>query len=316
MSTPRGASGVAAIGGNIYVAGGLATAGSMSDFEVFDTERGQWTRLPSMPTARDHLTAQAIKGEIYAIGGRSDRDLNANEEYDPATMAWRYRAPIPTARGGLGSAAVDGRIQVFGGEGNSGSPDGTFSANEEFDPVTNEWRNLASMPTARHGLYGITIGRSVFVPAGGPRAGALYTTAHEAFFLPPAQQPSIAAGEILSAAAGHPVITPGDVVSLYGSGLGPTEQIAASWPLPTRMHGVSVEVNGKAVPLLFVSLDQINFLLPFETQPASTLVVNYAGSESSFDTTRTGQVASRCRTSHFHDLGGPVKAPSHLPVQN
>ena len=137
------------------------------------------------------------------------------------------------------------------------------------------------MPTARHGLYGITIGRSVFVPAGGPRAGAFYTTAHEAFFLPPAQQPSIAGGAILSAAAGHPVITPGGVVSLYGSGLGPAEQIAASWPLPTRMNGVSVEVNGKAVPLLFVSLNQINFLLPFETQPASTLVVNYAGSESS-----------------------------------
>ena len=94
MSTPRGASGVAAIGGNIYVAGGLATAGSVSDLEVFDTERGQLTRLPSMPTARDHLTAQAINGRIYAIAGRSDRDLNANEEYDPATMAWRYRAPI------------------------------------------------------------------------------------------------------------------------------------------------------------------------------------------------------------------------------
>ena len=281
MSTPRGASGVASTGRNIYVAGGLTAAGSVSDFEVFDTERRQWTRLPSMPTARDHLTAQAIEGRIYAIAGRSDRDLNTNEEYDPGTMAWRSRAPIPTARGGLGSAAVDGRMQVFGGEGNSGSPEGTFRANEEFDPVANAWRSLAPMPTPRHGLYGITVGRAVFVPAGGPRAGAFYTTAHEAFFLPPSQPPSIAEAGVSSAAAGHPAITPGGLVSLYGSGLAPGEQITTGWPLPTRMNGVSVEVNGKAVPLLFVSPNQINFLLPFETQSASRLIVNYAGRESS-----------------------------------
>ena len=47
------------------------------------------------------------------------------------------------------------------------------------------------------------------------------------------------------------------------------------------MNGVSVEANGKAVPLLFVSPNQINFLLPFETQSASRLIVNYAGRESS-----------------------------------
>ena len=280
MSTPRGASGVASTGGNIYVGGGLTAAGSVSDFEVFNTGTRQWTRLPGMPTARDHLTAQAINGLIYAIAGRADRDLNANEEYDPATMTWRSRVPIPTARGGLGSATVDGRIQVFGGEGNSGTAEGTFRANEEYDPASNTWRSLAPMPTPRHGLYGITVGRAVFVPAGGPRAGAFYTSAHEAFFLPPALPPRIAEGGTLSAAGGHPAVAPGSVVSLYGTALAPAEQTARSWPLPTQMSAVSVNVNGMAVPLLFVSPQQINFLLPFETQGAPSLIVNYAGSES------------------------------------
>ena len=96
-----------------------------------------------MPTARDHLTAQTMNGRIYAVAGRAARDLNANEEYDPADATWRSRAPIPTARGGVGSAAVDGRMQVFGGEGNSGSPEGTFGVNEEYDPARDTWRNLA-----------------------------------------------------------------------------------------------------------------------------------------------------------------------------
>ena len=49
MGTPRGASGVAAAGRKIYVAGGLTAAGSVSDLEVFDTETHQWTRLPGCP---------------------------------------------------------------------------------------------------------------------------------------------------------------------------------------------------------------------------------------------------------------------------
>jgi hypothetical protein len=73
MNAPRGASGVAAIGTKIYVAGGLAAAGSVGAFEVFDTATRMWTRLPDLPTARDHLTAQAINGRIYAIAGRTNR---------------------------------------------------------------------------------------------------------------------------------------------------------------------------------------------------------------------------------------------------
>ena len=55
-------------------------------------------------------------------------------------------------------------------------------------------------------------------------------------------------------------------MSLYGAGLAPAEQAATQWPLPGQMNAVSVRVNGNPVPLLFVSPQQINFLLPFETE--------------------------------------------------
>ena len=280
MNTPRGASGVAVIGTNIYVAGGLAARGSVADFEVFDTAAHRWTRLPDMPTARDHLTAQAINGRIYAIAGRAGREFTANEEYDPATNQWRSRAPIPTARGGLGSAAVDNRIQVFGGEGNSGTPEATFRQNEEYDPATDMWRTLASMPTPRHGIYGITVGRRVFVPAGGPRAGAFYASVHEAFFLPPAERPRVNNQGIVNAASSTPDLAPGSIASLYGVGLAPAEQVATRFPLPTQMNSVSVQVNGRAVPLFYVGPQQINFLLAFDTTPPASVTVTYAGIES------------------------------------
>jgi len=278
MNIPRGASGVAVAGTNIYVAGGIAAGGSVADFEVFDTVTRQWSRLPDMPTARDHLTAQVINGRFYAIAGRSSRDLTVNEEYDPMINQWRTRASIPTARGGLGSGTVDSRIQVFGGEGNSGTPEGTFDQNEEYDPATDTWRALTPMPTPRHGLYGITVGRVIFAPAGGPRAGANYTDVHEAFFLPPSQAPRV--GRVGNAASGQQPFAPGSLITLYGNGLAPAEQVVSKLPLPVQMSGVTVRLNGSQIPLCAVTPEQISCLVPLSVTTASVITVSYGGSES------------------------------------
>ena len=281
MNTPRGASGVAVAGTNIYVAGGLAASGSVADFEMFDTASQQWRRLPDMPTARDHLTAQVIGGRFYAIAGRRTVDLAVNEEYDPATNQWRARAPIPTARGGLGSGTVVNRIQVFGGEGNSGTPEGTFAQNQEYDPAADSWRSLAAMPTPRHGLYGITVGRVIFAPSGGPRAGANYADVHEAFYLPPPQPPGVDAGRLGNAASGQQPFAPGSLITLYGSGLAPAAQVAGKMPLPVQMNSVAVKLNGSPIPLYAVSPEQVSCLVPLDVLTASSVVVSYAGSESS-----------------------------------
>jgi uncharacterized protein (TIGR03437 family) len=281
MPMPRGASGVAAIGNRIYVAGGLRGA-SVADFDVFDITTRQWARLPDMPTARDHLTAQAVNGRFYAITGRTGRLFNANEEYDPATNAWRSRAPIPTARGGLGSAVLNGRILVMGGEGNPASAAGTFPQNEEYDPGTDTWRSLPPMPTPRHGFYAVSLDGRVFTPGGGPRAGAFFSNVNEVFYPMPVQPPRLAGGGLRNGASFREEVAPGGIVSLLGETLSSGEQVATAFPLPEGMNGVSVRVNGNAVPLFYVGPGQINFQLPFglATGPLRVMVTN-AGSQSS-----------------------------------
>ena len=278
MPTPRGASGVAALGGRIYVAGGLTAADSVNNFEAFDPAGNAWAILPPMPTARDHLTAQATGSKFYAIAGRRSDNFRVNEEYDPATNRWTARALIPTARGGLGSGTIGGRIQVFGGEGPSGTPEGTFRQNEEYDPATNTWRSLAPMPTPRHGLYGATVeGRRIFVPSGGPVAGGNFSTAHEAFYLPPTTPPEINSGGVLNAASFEAAVAPGSLASLFGANLAPGSQIAVRLPLPTQMNATSVLVNGVPAPLLFAGPGQINFQLPPGTRAPASVVVSQAG---------------------------------------
>jgi uncharacterized protein (TIGR03437 family) len=78
---------------------------------------------------------------------------------------------------------------------------------------------------------------------------------------------------------GNPV-SPGQFVTLFGTGLAKSNQTAAP-PYPATLNGVVVLVNNKQAPLYFVSSGQINALIPYSTQgPAATIVVQNGGVNS------------------------------------
>jgi len=272
MPRPRGASGVAVIGQRIYIAGGVGATGTVPTLDVFDTAAGEWSLLAPMANARDHLTAQAVDGRVFAIAGRNGgTQIAATEEYDPASNTWRARAPIPVARGGLGSGVIRGRIIVFGGEGPSPRPQGTYEENHEFDPVDNRWRQLAPMPTPRHGFYGVTLDERIFAASGGPRAGADFSMAHEVFLLP-ASAPRVD-GAIRNAASFDALVAPNVISSLFGEFLSNGSQAAPPGGPVTRLNSVTVTVGNIPALLFFVSPRQINFLMPPTAGTGRTQVV-------------------------------------------
>ena len=119
MAVPRGASGVATIGGKIYVAGGEAAAESARELEAFDPATRRWERLPKLPEPRTRLTAHAVAAKLYAIGGRAPGTGDVRGEvfvYDPGARVWSRKSPMPSPRASAASAVIDGRIVVFGGE--------------------------------------------------------------------------------------------------------------------------------------------------------------------------------------------------------
>jgi uncharacterized protein (TIGR03437 family) len=71
---------------------------------------------------------------------------------------------------------------------------------------------------------------------------------------------------------GNP-ISPGQFVTLFGTGLAKSNQTATP-PYPPTLNGVSVLINNKPAPLYFVSPGQLNVLVPFATTgPTATIVV-------------------------------------------
>jgi hypothetical protein len=68
--TPRSAAGGAASGGRIYAIGGWDGTNTLATVEAYDPNADAWSKVASMPTARDSLvTVTASDGRIFAIGG-------------------------------------------------------------------------------------------------------------------------------------------------------------------------------------------------------------------------------------------------------
>jgi uncharacterized protein (TIGR03437 family) len=97
---------------------------------------------------------------------------------------------------------------------------------------------------------------------------------------------------------------PGEVLSIFGTGLATSTQTASSLPLPSSMGGVTVTISGVTAPLYVISPGQLNVQIPYETTPNSnaTLVVQSNGQTASYSFT-AGNTAPAIFT---NSSGAPV----------
>ncbi len=75
-------------------------------------------------------------------------------------------------------------------------------------------------------------------------------------------------------------IAPGGLVSLFGQQLSPVNLATKEIPIPTALADSCLTVNGLPVPMLFVSPNQINAQIPFETLGNVTIVLRTPGGVS------------------------------------
>jgi uncharacterized protein (TIGR03437 family) len=99
---------------------------------------------------------------------------------------------------------------------------------------------------------------------------------------------------VFNAASYAPItnpVSPGEFVTIFGSGLASSPQGAQTLPLPYSLGNVQVTVNGRMAPLIYVSSTQINLLIPFATnEPYATFQVtnnNVASNEVTLYTSLT-----------------------------
>jgi uncharacterized protein (TIGR03437 family) len=75
-------------------------------------------------------------------------------------------------------------------------------------------------------------------------------------------------------------IAPGGLITLFGSQLSPVNMASSEMPLPTALADSCLTVNGFPVPILFVSPNQVNAQMPFETVGNVSMILRTPGGSS------------------------------------
>jgi uncharacterized protein (TIGR03437 family) len=87
--------------------------------------------------------------------------------------------------------------------------------------------------------------------------------------------PAIAAGGIVNAASFLATeISPGSIISIFGSGFGAAVSVASTVPLPTSLGGTRVLINGIDAPLFAVTPTQINAQVPWQLHSPAITAAN------------------------------------------
>ncbi|MEE6496615.1 hypothetical protein FKM82_002434 [Ascaphus truei] len=168
MDAPRYQHGIAVIGNFLYVVGGQSNYDTKGKTAVdtvfrFDPRYNKWMQVASLNEKRTFFHLSALKGHLYAVGGRNAAgELATVECYNPRLNEWSYVAKMNEPHYGHAGTVFGGLMYISGGITHD-----TFQKELMcFDPDTDKWTQKAPMTTVR-GLHCMcTVGDKLYVIGG------------------------------------------------------------------------------------------------------------------------------------------------------
>lgn len=153
LPEPLHHAGLASASGRLWVVGGYSADGAPSDrVSSWAPGEGSWRSEPPLPTPRGALGVAAVGETIHAVGGATGFGTaselsDAHETLEIGAEDWEVAAPLEVPRDHLTAAGLDGAFYALGGR------ELSLSRNlGRADVFTDEWQELADLPTPRGGL--------------------------------------------------------------------------------------------------------------------------------------------------------------------
>lgn len=147
---------------------------SSSTFAVI----GTWTAKAAMPTERSTHVAFSLNGQGFICGG-ADYSTNFNDlwAYNPSTNTWTQKASFPgDGRQELSSFVIGNYAYV--GLGRNVNTGECFKSFYRYDPINDQWSQVADCPVKRYAAGSFSIGTTGYVTCGlapnEPRYNDLY----------------------------------------------------------------------------------------------------------------------------------------------
>ncbi|HWL36704.1 MAG TPA: kelch repeat-containing protein [Frankiaceae bacterium] len=164
----------AALGDDVYVAGGYSAVVFGAVNTAFVLRDGTWLPIAPMPETRAAGAMVAYGGKLWIYGGFTQQGVLATTAlvYDPKTGLWSTGQGLPTPREHL-TAVTDGR-SVWALGGRNGSPDTNTALVERLDVPTGRWYRVPGLLQTRSGHVSALTSTGFLVSAGGEHAGGVF----------------------------------------------------------------------------------------------------------------------------------------------
>ncbi|HEY1914390.1 MAG TPA: carboxypeptidase regulatory-like domain-containing protein [Streptosporangiaceae bacterium] len=156
MPSRQGGASAAFIAGKLYVAGGYSSlyhgypAALVAHVEIYNPVTGTWSSGAKIPHPVSGAALAVVDGKMYMIGGCTIGRCGSThvQIYDPAANTWNTAAAYPRSISYESCGELAGKIYCAGG--GTGRARGPISGTADafvFDPATNAWSPIASLPT-------------------------------------------------------------------------------------------------------------------------------------------------------------------------
>ena len=135
------------------------------------TAANPWVLGAPFPEASEEVLGATAGGKLYVFAGLAPgwKPKAMVFEYDPASNQWAKKRPMRLASHHVAFTTLNNKIYAFGGFTfpDSGAPawNPTNSA-WEYDPATDEWKELAPMPTKRGAASAGVANGKIYVTGG------------------------------------------------------------------------------------------------------------------------------------------------------
>lgn len=159
----------AAVAGKIYVIGGYVPGSATTVMEIYDPASDSWTNGPPMPVLQFEFAVAVLDNKIMLIGDDAG-DFRLVQQFDPATNQWTTRAPLLLGRRGLAAAAVSASGPVYALGGTDPSCRNPAEV-ERYDPLSDTWKYVASLPFGRFNPMGAAVNGLAYVFGGANNPG-------------------------------------------------------------------------------------------------------------------------------------------------
>ncbi|KAL7633189.1 UNVERIFIED_CONTAM: hypothetical protein RMT77_016559 [Armadillidium vulgare] len=171
-STPQGLVNTRGLELAVVKVGGFSLCGVTNEITYFLPSSGRWRHLTTIPHVEQcNFGTAVLENELFVVGGCFNQSLEElihpfGFRFSPQHNKWSTMAPMQRERCRFSLSVVRGFLYAVGGSSESPYDHGDESPCEAYDPASDSWSPIPSLPGFRAQHSAATLGHRLLITGG------------------------------------------------------------------------------------------------------------------------------------------------------